>query len=238
MAMTTLPDEEPFAPEQKTQSVSPQPDPTATAVPPERSRQTVVTLPGEIDITNDGHVQDTLTCALDDGTAVLIADATRTSFCDCSGVHVLLRIHHKAAAAGAQLRVVASPAMRRILKLTGADRVLDTYPALAAAQAGWIRPLAQPPSANSALPPQRARPHQFPLNDAAIEEAAASLAALWEGPIPDDGLRIIHQGATLLAQQRQHDLARILEKMTPADRAALLAGLTHFQEAAHRQRHT
>jgi anti-anti-sigma factor len=89
----------------------------------------VVTLPGEIDITDDGHVQDMLARALDDGTAVLIADASRTAFCDCSGARALLRIHHKAAAAGAQLRVAASPAMRRILELTGADRVVDTYPA-------------------------------------------------------------------------------------------------------------
>ena len=48
----------------------------------------------------------------------------------------LLRTHHRAAAAGAQLRVVVgSPAMRRILELTAAGQVLNTYPTLAAALA-------------------------------------------------------------------------------------------------------
>jgi hypothetical protein len=43
---------------------------------------------------------------------------------------------HRAAAAGAQLRVVVgSPPMRRILELTAADQVLNTYPTLAAALA-------------------------------------------------------------------------------------------------------
>jgi anti-sigma B factor antagonist len=96
----------------------------------------VVTLPAEIDVTNDRQVQDTLTRALEHGAAVLVADAATTTFCDCAGVSALVLAHQRAAAAGAQLRVAAaSPAMRRILKLTGADQVLDTYPTLAAAQA-------------------------------------------------------------------------------------------------------
>jgi anti-anti-sigma factor len=96
----------------------------------------VVTLPAEIDASNDGQVQDTLTRALDDRTAVLVADAGGTTFCGCSGVTALLRTHHRAAAAGAQLRVVVGgPSMRRILELTAADQVLNTYPTLAAALA-------------------------------------------------------------------------------------------------------
>jgi anti-anti-sigma regulatory factor len=43
--------------------------------------------------------------------------------------------------AGAQLRVVAgSPPMRRILELTAADQVLNTYPTLAAALADGQAP--------------------------------------------------------------------------------------------------
>jgi anti-anti-sigma factor len=103
-------------------------------VSPQQPRLTVVTLPDEIDTSNDGQVQDTLTSALDDGTTVLVADAAGTAFCGCSGVTALLLIHHRAAAAGAQLRVVlGSPPMRRILELTAADQVLNTYPTLAAA---------------------------------------------------------------------------------------------------------
>jgi anti-sigma B factor antagonist len=110
-------------------------------VSPQQPQLAVVTLPGEIDASNDGQVLDTLTSALDGGTAVLVADAGRTTFCGCSGVTALIRTHHQAAAAGAQLRVVAaSRAMRRILELTGADQVLDTYPTRAAALADGQAP--------------------------------------------------------------------------------------------------
>jgi anti-anti-sigma factor len=133
MAMTMAPGGELAAPGQKLQSTSPQPGTAGAAVSPQQ-RLAVVTLPGEIDTGNDGQVQDTLTRALDDGTAVLVADASGTTFCGCSGVTALLLTHHRAAAAGAQLRVVvASPSMRRILELTAADQVLNTYPTLAAA---------------------------------------------------------------------------------------------------------
>jgi len=136
MAMTTAPGEELAAPGHKLQPASPQPGTAGAAVPPRQPRLAVVTLPGEIDASNDGQIQDTLTSALDDGTAVLVADAAATAFCGCSGVTALLLVHHRAAAAGAQLRVVVgSPSMRRILELTAADQVLNTYPTLAAALA-------------------------------------------------------------------------------------------------------
>ena len=116
-----------------------EPDPRAE--PPQRPppRQVIVTLPAEIDISNAGQVEDTLVRALRDGTAVLIADGAATEYCGCSGMHALMRIHHQAASAGAELRVAASPALRRMLELTGADQVLDVYPTLAIA-------LVNPPS--------------------------------------------------------------------------------------------
>jgi anti-anti-sigma regulatory factor len=48
---------------------------------------------------------------------------------------VLKRAHRQADAAGAQLRVVASPPLRRVLELTGADQVLNMYATLAMAVA-------------------------------------------------------------------------------------------------------
>ena len=139
--MTTAPGGELAPPGQKPQSASPQPGTAGAVVSPQQPRLAVVTLPGEIDISNDGQVQDTLTSALDDGTAVLVANAGATAFCGCSGVTALLLTHHRAAAAGAQLRVVVrSPSMRRILELTAADQVLNTYPTLAAALADGQTP--------------------------------------------------------------------------------------------------
>jgi anti-sigma B factor antagonist len=129
------------APGQKLQPASPQPSTAGAAVSLQQLRLAVVTLPGQIDISNDVQVQDTLTSALDGGTAVLVADAGGTTFCGCSGVTALLLTHHRAAAAGAQLRVVVgSPSMRRILELTAADQVLNTYPTLAAALADGQTP--------------------------------------------------------------------------------------------------
>ena len=139
--MTMAPGGELAAPDQKLQPASPQPGTAGAAVSPQQPRPTVVTLPREINVRNDGQVRDTLTSALDDGTAVLVADAGATTFCGCSGVTALLRTHHRAAAAGAQLRVVVgSPSMRRILELTAADQVLNTYPTLAAALADGQAP--------------------------------------------------------------------------------------------------
>jgi anti-sigma B factor antagonist len=141
MAMTTTSGGELAVPGQKLQRASPQPGTAGAAVSPQQPRPAVVTLPGEIDISNDGQVQDTLTSALDGRTAVLVADAGGTTFCGCSGVTALLLTHHRAAAAGAQLRVVVgSPSMRRILELTAADQVLNTYPTLAAALADGQTP--------------------------------------------------------------------------------------------------
>lgn len=134
--MTMSPGRELAAPGHQLQPASPQPGTAGDAAPPRQPRTVVVTLPAEIDTSNDRQVQDTLTRALDDGIAVLVADAGGTRFCACAGVTALLRAHHQAAAAGAQLRVVAgSPAMRRILQLTATDQVLSTYPTLAAALA-------------------------------------------------------------------------------------------------------
>ena len=95
----------------------------------------VIPLPGEIDICIRGQLEASVSLALGDGAGVLIADASRTTFCDCSGVHALVRAHHQAVAAGVQLRIAASPAMRRILELTGADGVLDTYSTVSEAKA-------------------------------------------------------------------------------------------------------
>lgn len=98
-----------------------------------RSEAVVVTLPAEIDITNGKLVREAVAQALCEPAAVLVADAAGTAFCDCAGVSALTRAHHQAIAAQAQLRVVASPAVRRVIELTGASQFLSIYPTVAAA---------------------------------------------------------------------------------------------------------
>jgi anti-sigma B factor antagonist len=122
----------------------------ATAVPGPPTA--VVPLPAEIDVANIGLVGAALATALASAPTVLIADGTKTAFCDCAGVATLIRAHHQAVTAGVQLRlVITSSAVRRVLELTGADQVLLACPSLAVAQADRSQPA--PPARDPAPDP-------------------------------------------------------------------------------------
>jgi anti-sigma B factor antagonist len=96
----------------------------------------VVKLPAEVDFSNKSLVLATLAGALGSRPKVVVADGTGTGFCDCAAIHTLITAHHEAIAADAQLRVVTTGALvRRVLELTGADRILLVYPSLADAHA-------------------------------------------------------------------------------------------------------
>jgi anti-anti-sigma factor len=96
----------------------------------------VVVLPDEIDAVNAGSVGGLLGAAIVPGVTVLVADLTATSFCDCAGTRSLILASRQASASHAELRLAArSPAVLRVLELTGADQVLRVYPDLAAALA-------------------------------------------------------------------------------------------------------
>jgi anti-anti-sigma factor len=114
----------------------------ATPVP--EPQTAVVPLPAEIDAANIGVVEAALTSARASGPTVLIADGTTTAFCDSYSIGALIRAHHQAIAAGAQLRVVVTScsSVRRLLDLTGAGQLLLVYPSLAAAQADGSHPRA------------------------------------------------------------------------------------------------
>jgi anti-sigma B factor antagonist len=98
----------------------------------------VVPLPGEIDLNNAEEVSDRISAALEPGVTAVIADLSATTFCDSSGLRHLLLAHERASANGTNLRfaVPADCPVRRILTLTGADRVLDIYLSLEEARAG------------------------------------------------------------------------------------------------------
>ena len=97
----------------------------------------VVTLPGEIDVTNSDTVLDELLAALNQGAILLIADMSRTNFCDSSGVSAIVRVFRQATARGSGLRlVVGTPAVQRVLSVTGVDRLVDVFPGVAASLAG------------------------------------------------------------------------------------------------------
>lgn len=90
----------------------------------------VVTLPARIDTAASRRLCGQLGSALATA-ATVIADMTATTFCDSSGVRILLLAQEQAAATGIELRlVVSSAAVLRALAATGADWLLPIYPSL------------------------------------------------------------------------------------------------------------
>jgi anti-sigma B factor antagonist len=110
----------------------------------------VVALPAEIDISNSGKVATQLHAAIAPGAGVVVADLSMTTFCDSSGVRVLVLARGWAAAAAVQLQLVASagPTLT-VLEITGLDRLVPVFPTLREALAAGQPPDpgAGPPSA-------------------------------------------------------------------------------------------
>ncbi len=89
----------------------------------------IVALPAEVDIANADAARLDLVRAIDQGYHLVIADMSRTSFCDCAGVNALLAAGALAACAGAELRVVArAQAVLRTFELTSLQLALPVYP--------------------------------------------------------------------------------------------------------------
>jgi anti-sigma B factor antagonist len=96
----------------------------------------VVTLPAEIDTTNADQVRESLLGVVNQGAASLVADLSQTTFCDSTGVSALVRTFKRATASGGGMRlVVSSPAVHRVLSITGVDHLMPLYPSVAASLA-------------------------------------------------------------------------------------------------------
>ena len=106
----------------------------------------VVTAPAEIDITSADQLRAVLLDAAAPGYATVVVDLTRTRFCDCRGLHTLLRAHKLAQADGGELRLVtpADGIVPRIFALMCLDRLIPCFAsleeAIAAASDGEHRP--------------------------------------------------------------------------------------------------
>jgi anti-anti-sigma factor len=97
-------------------------------------RRAIVSFPGQVDISNVDQLRDRLLSVINRGATVLIADMTSTVSCDHAAVDAIARACQRAAANGAQLRlVVAAPLVRRVLSIEGLDRLVSIYPLLDAA---------------------------------------------------------------------------------------------------------
>lgn len=96
----------------------------------------VVTLPGEIDISNADEVRDTLLAVLNRGVTTLVVDMTGTTFCSCAGASAVARAHQRATASQARVCVATRvPIVRRVLTITGVHRLVSIFDSVDAAAA-------------------------------------------------------------------------------------------------------
>lgn len=115
----------------------------------------VVTLPEEIDLLNVSQIHQGLEELIGSGPVTLVVDMTGTRYCDSAGIATLVRIAKAARAARVPLRVAVSEPVARIMRLLGAERVVDVYSSMGAALGGDTRhPAAGQPSGPAAGGPQ------------------------------------------------------------------------------------
>lgn len=84
----------------------------------------LVSLDGEVDLANVEVLESTLREAMDGGAGHVVVDMRRLSFIDSTGIACLVRLLHEDSAD--QLRFVysSSPAVLRVLQLTGVEEKL------------------------------------------------------------------------------------------------------------------
>ena len=92
----------------------------------------VIRMPAEIDAAIADETRQALLAAVIPGTAILVIDMSRTTFCDSAGLKAIIAAHARAAETGTQLRLVAT-AVLRIITIVGIDQLIPIYPTLEAA---------------------------------------------------------------------------------------------------------
>jgi anti-anti-sigma factor len=103
---------------------------------------TVAELAGDLDIASASALREQFLGLLRPGSGRLVIDLSKVSFCDASGLAVLVNTARRASLLGGFLRLAAvSPQVGRVLQLTGLHRSLAIFPTVQAAATG--RPAAQ-----------------------------------------------------------------------------------------------
>jgi anti-anti-sigma factor len=97
-------------------------------------QRAVVVLPEHIDLSNSADIRGELLSVINRGATALIADMSATVSCDNSGADAVARAYRRAFSNGTDLRlVVVSPIVRRVISVSGVDRLVSLYPSLEAA---------------------------------------------------------------------------------------------------------
>lgn len=135
--------------------------------------QEVLSLAGEVDLTNAGVVRDAAAdCLRDRRPACLALDLRALTFCDCAGVRALRSALRQAGAAHAAFRLIAPrPQVRRVLAL------LEAGDLLAAAEAPAPDPTPSAPGLPLAAPGHR------PGRPPEPQAAGRPTSSTWSWPI-------------------------------------------------------
>lgn len=98
---------------------------------------TIAELTGELDVASAPALRDQLLSLLRPGSNRLVVDLSGVSFCDASGLAVLVNTGRRARLLGGFLRLAAvSPQAGRVLTITGLHRHLAIFPTVQAAVTG------------------------------------------------------------------------------------------------------
>jgi len=92
---------------------------------------TIVTISGEIDIARAPVLREQLLGLLRPGASRLVVDLSGVTFCDASGLAVLVGVARRAGLLGGVLRLAApAPLMSTVLRLTGLDSRFEIFDAV------------------------------------------------------------------------------------------------------------
>jgi anti-anti-sigma factor len=98
---------------------------------------TILTISGELDIATTAALRARIAAVLDETVLPVIIDLSRVSFCDASGLTMLLDVRRRTGAQGRAITLSGPrPNVRKLLRITGLDRAFRIYPALAQAMHG------------------------------------------------------------------------------------------------------
>ncbi|MFL6053323.1 MAG: STAS domain-containing protein [Actinoallomurus sp.] len=98
---------------------------------------TVITIRGDLDFATTATVRDRILTIVKDATTPLIIDLSGVSFCDASGLAMLVGTGRRAALHGVTVALAAPrPVVSKLLRITSLDRAFPIHPTLASAQAG------------------------------------------------------------------------------------------------------
>ena len=97
----------------------------------------VVTLSGGLDVASVPELREQLLGVLRSDTRRLIVDLSHVSFCDASGLAVLVGTNRRVRRLGGVLRLAApAPPVLEALRITGLDLQFDIFPTVSAAIIG------------------------------------------------------------------------------------------------------